>query len=282
MAALLIEKQVTMLFSSDPLVGAESVSPDGSQFITTLDVPFSVPSAAMSCTAGVVAASVWNTSPNISAAFTNNQLSFVTTVAPAGPYTIVIDQGLYSLDALGSYISIQMQNLGLPPDLIQFSPNNATQRVGLTLSTLGDSVLIGAPGSVGQILGWPAGSPPIVAPVAGWTVFGPNEASLNRVNSYAIQSDFCTSGIQINGSSRGIMASLPINVGPGRQINYAPAQISWFDASELIGRPKQAVRLALLDQDLRPTPTSGDYWSMALVIKWSVLLSSMSVPLRSV
>jgi hypothetical protein len=281
MAALLIEKQVTMLFSSDPLVGAESVSPDGSQFSTTLDVPFSVPAAAMSCTAGVVAASVWTTSPNISAAFTNNQLSFVTTVAPAGPYTIVIDQGLYSLDALGSYISIQMQNLGLPPDLIQFSPNNATQRVGLTLSTLGDSVLIGAPGSVGQILGWPAGSAHIVAPVAGWQSSARTRPP-STGNSYAVQSDFCTSGIQINGSSRGIMASLPINVGPGRQINYAPAQISWFDASELIGRPKQAVRLALLDQDLRPTPTSGDYWSMALVIKWSVLLSSMSVPLRSV
>ena len=72
MAALLIDRQVTMLYSSDPLVGAESVSPDGSQFSTTLDVPFSVPAAAMSCTAGVVAASVWNTSPNISAAFTTS------------------------------------------------------------------------------------------------------------------------------------------------------------------------------------------------------------------
>jgi len=257
MAAVLIEKQVSMLFSSDPLVGAESVSADGSSFSTTIDTPFVVPAAAMSCQAGVIAASIWNTSPNISAAFSNNQLSFVTTVAPAGPFTIVIDQGLYSLDALGSYVSIQLQNLGLPPDLIQFSPNNATQRVGITLSTAGDSVLVGAAGSVGVILGWPLGSPAIVAPVAGFTQFGPLEAALNRVNSYIIQSEFVTTGVQINGSSRGILASVPISVGPGRQINYAPSQVQWFDAQDLVGRPKQYFKLALVDQDLRHTPTSS-------------------------
>jgi hypothetical protein len=71
-------------------------------------------------------------------------------------------------------------------------------------------------------------------------------------------------------------------VGPGRQSNYAPSQVQWFDAQDLVGRPKQYVKLALVDQDLRQTPTSGDYWSVTLVIKWSVLLSSMSVPLRSV
>lgn len=282
MAAVLIDKQVSLLFSSDVLVGAEGVSADGSSFSSTFDTPFVVPASAMSCQVGVIASSIWNTSPNISPAFSNNQLSFVTSVAPAGAYTIVIQQGLYSLDALGSYVSIQLQNLGLPPDLIQFSPNNATQRVGVTLSTAGDSVLIGAAGSVGQILGWPTGSPAIVAPVAGFTTFGPLEASLNRVNSYVIQSDFCTTGVQINGSSRGILASVPINVGPGRQINYQPAQLQWFDASELIGRPKQYVKLALVDQDLRPTPTAGDTWSVVVIVKWSVLLSSMNVPLRSV
>ena len=282
MAAILIHKEISLLFSSDPLVGAEGVSADGSSYSTTLDTPFVIPASAMSCSAGVIAASIWNSSPNVSAAFSNNTLSFVTTVAPAGAYTIPIEQGLYSLDALGSYISIELQNRGLPPDLIQFSPNNATQRVGITLSTAGDSVLIGAAGSVGQILGWPTGSPAIVAPVAGFTQFGPLEASLNRVNSYIIQSDFVTTGVQLNGSSRSILASVPINVGPGRQINFQPSQVQFFDASELIGRPKQFVRLSLVDQDLRPTPTSGDTWSVTLLVKYSILLSSMAVPLRSV
>ena len=282
MAAILIEKQISLLFSSDPFIGAESVSANGSSFSTTLDSPFSVPAAAMSCQIGVIAASIWNTSPNISAAFGNNLLNFTTSVAPAGNYTITIDQGLYSLDALGAYVSVKLQNLGLPPDLIQFSPNNATQRVGITLSTLGDVVNIGAANSVGQILGWPTGSPAIVALVAGFTAFSPLEASLNRVNSYIITSDFVTTGVLINGSSRAVLCSVPIDVGPGRQINYAPNQVQWFDGQELIGRPRQNVKLALQDQELRPTPTSGDYWSVTLVIKWSVLLSSMSVPLRAV
>ena len=67
-----------------------------------------------------------------------------------------------------------------------------------------------------------------------------------------------------------------------RQINFQPSQVQFFDASELIGRPKQFVRLSLVDQDLRPTPTAGDYWTVTLLIKYSVLLSSMAVPLRSV
>lgn len=282
MAAVLIEKQVSLLFSSDPAIGAESVSADGSSFAMTFDTPFVVPASAMNCMAGVISAAVWNTSPNISASFNNNSLTFTTSVAPAGTYTIIIDQGLYSLDALGSYVSIALQNLGLPPDLILFSPNNATQRVGVTLSTAGDSVAIGAANSVGQILGWPTGSPAIVALVAGFTQFGPLEAALNRVNSYTVQSDFISTGVQINGTSRGILASIPIDVGPGRQINFAPNQVQFFDAGELIGRPKQYVRLALGDQELRPTPTAGDYWSITLLVKYSVLLSSMAVPLRSV
>ena len=282
MAAILIEKQVSLLFSSDPLVGAEGVSADGSSYSTTLDSPFVVPSAAMSCQAGVIAASIWNSSPNVSAAFGNNLFTITTSVAPAGTYAIPIEQGLYSLDALGSYLSIQFQNIGLPPDLAQLSPNNATQRVGITLSTAGDRVLIGAVGSVGQILGWPTGSPDIVALVAGFTEFGPSPGALNRVNSYQIVSDIVSTGVQINGSSRSILASVPINVGPGRQINYAPSQVQWFPADELVGRPKQFVRLALQDQSGRPTPTAGDTWSVTLVVKYSVLLSSMAVPLRSV
>ena len=282
MAAILIEKTLSLKFSSDPRVGAENVSADGSSFSTTFDTPRQIPAAAMACQCGVASAGVWYTSPNVSPAFSNNLLSFQTSIAPAGAYTINIDQGLYSLDALGSYIAIKLQNLGLPSDLISFSPSNSNQKCAITLSTAGDRVFIGAAGGIGQLLGWPTGSPDIVALVAGYTEFSPIEASLNRVSSFVIGSDLVSSGIQINGSSRGILAIIPITTGPGRFQVYSPPNVQFFDASDLIGRPRQTIRLVLTDQDLRPTPTSGDYWSVTLLIKYSVLLSSMAVPLRSV
>lgn len=281
--AILIQHETSLLFSSDPLVGAESVSADGSSFSTTFDTPFVVPASAMSCSAGVIAASVWNTTPNIGAVYGNNLLSFVTSSPGApGPHVLNFEQGLYSLDALNASIGIKLQNLNLPPDLIQLSPSNATQRVILTLSLAGDQVLIGAAGSVGTILGWPLGSAPIVAPIAGYSETAPVEAALNRTNSYLVTSDFLTTGLAINGGNRGLLAQIPIDRGPGSQINYRPAQVQWFPAGELIGNPRQSIRLSLTNQDFEPTPTSGDTWSLVLVVKWSTLLTNMSVPLRAV
>jgi len=90
------------------------VNEDGNEFQVTLNTPLTIPASAVNCQAGVIQASVWNTSPNIAVDFTNNSFRFTTAVAPAGTYTITIPDGLESVAGLNSYLSGQFVNLGLP------------------------------------------------------------------------------------------------------------------------------------------------------------------------
>lgn len=280
MAAVLIQKTSSLEFSSDPNVGAQNLSADGSSFQVTLDTPLSISEAAMSCEAAVVAATIWNTSPNISAAFGNNAFTYTTAQAPAGTYTIPIPDGLYSLDDLGALLSREFVNVGHPSDLVLLAGDGSTQRSVVTIGSAGDSIDFTAPNTVGPLLGWPAPGAVVVAAVDGYSEASPSEAAFNRVNSYVLRSTLFNGGISLNGDSLGILAAVPINVPPGSQIVYQPASPRWFDASELIGSPRQQIELSLLDQGLRPTPTAGEYWTVTIQIRWNILLSSKPVPMR--
>jgi len=117
MAALLTQS-IPIIVNSDPTAGAENVSADGSSFQITLHDPIMIPRSAVDCKASVTQASIWNTSFNIAAAYSNNQFEFTTSVAPAGTYTWTIPDGLYSVAGLNGYLSAQFVNTGLPANLI--------------------------------------------------------------------------------------------------------------------------------------------------------------------
>ena len=116
------------------------MSADGSSFQVTLHDPIVIPKEAVECKIGVIAANVWNTSPNIAASYGNNQFEFTTTSAPAGTYPLTIPDGLYSVEGLNAYLSSQFLNLGLPANLITISGDAATQRSIITFLTSGDSI----------------------------------------------------------------------------------------------------------------------------------------------
>lgn len=280
MAAVLIPAEVSLLFSSDPAIGAENVSADGSVFSVTMPTPLAIPAGAMDARMGVVSASCWSVSPNISPDFANNVFRYTTSTAPAGTFTIAIPTGLYSLDALGAFLSNSFANNGHDPSLFTLSGDQATQSAVVTFLTAGDAVDFSVANSVGVILGWPALGPVIVAPVAGYNAYSPENAKFNRVNAFAIISDIVSTGIQQNGANTGVIVSIPINVPPGSQINYAPQVVAWFPATELIGNMKRNMTFRLVDQQNRPTPTLGETWQITIAVQWSVLLSSMDVPLR--
>jgi hypothetical protein len=280
MPAVLIPKETSLLFSSDVAIGAENVSADGTVFTVTMDTPLAIPAGAMNAKMGVTSASIWNVTPNISADFGNNVFRYTTSTAPAGTFTIVVPTGLYSLDALGAYLSTQFSNTGHDPALFTLSGDQATQSSVITFLTAGDAVDLSVANSVGVILGWPAIGPVIVAPVAGYNAFSPGPATFNRVNSFSVISDIVSTGIQQNGRSTGVIVSVPITSPPGSQINYAPQVVNWFPADELVGNQKSNMRFRLVDQENRPTPTLGETWQITIAVQWGVLLSSESVPLR--
>lgn len=278
MSGALLERSVCLIFNSDTTAGAENVSADGSSFQVTLDNPIRIPHDAVDCSVGVLQANIWNTSPNISAAAANNIFTFTTSSAPAGTYNWAIPDGLYSVAGLNSYLSSQFVNIGLPANLITISGNQSTQKSIITFLTAADSVDFTVANSVRQVLGFNAVV--ITAPSANYSFFSNNTAAFNRVNSYVISSNLVGNGIPVNSSSRGIIATVPINVSPGSQINYSPQNVIWFNAPELIGSQRSNMQFALLDEDLRVAATGGNPYAFTIMIKYHVLLSTGVLPLR--
>jgi hypothetical protein len=276
--AVILKKNFSYIFNSDPVAGAQNISSDGSQFSTTLNLPLYIPKNAIDASAGVLQANIWNTSPNISPAFNNNIFTFTTLQAPAGTYTITIPEGLYSLDGLNTYISSQLVNLGLPSTLISIGGDFATQSSILVFSFAGDSVDFTVPDSVRTVLGF--NSEILTAPSNNFTFYSENPAEFNRNNSYIIASNFVSQGIPVNNLSAGIISLVPIDVAPSSQIVYQPQNVIWFDIGELIGNQKLNINFRLLNQNLQATPTAGQTWSFVLMIKYNILLSTSVLPLK--
>lgn len=276
--AVLLEKSYSYIFNSDPASGAQQISADGSSFTVTLNLPISIPSSAVDAIGGVLQANIWNTSPNISALFSNNTFTFTTTQAPAGTYTITIPDGLYSVEGLNTFLSSQFVNLGFSPTLISIGGDNSTQRSILTFEFSGDSVNFTTTTSVRTVLGF--NSQILTAPSNNFSYYSDNIASFNRNNSYIIASNFVSQGIPVNNQSAGILTTVPIDIAPGSQINYQPQNVIWFDICELIGKSKLNIQFRLLNQDLEPTPTGGEFWSFTMLIKYNILLSNSILPLK--
>ena len=275
MAALLTQT-LPYIFNSDINAGAENVSADGSSFQVSLHDPITIPKGAVDCKVGVVSASVWNSSLNIAASYGNNTFTFTTTAAPAGTYTFVIPDGLYSVDGLSSYLASQFVNLTLPSNLITISGENATQKSIITFLKSGDSINFTLVNSLRQLLGFNALV--ITAPSANYSFFSNNVAAFKRINSVIISSNFVSVGIPVNSQSRGIIASVPITAAPGSQIVYSPTHVVWFCAHELIGRRKLNLSFSLLDQDLRPAPAVDPY-SFTVLIEYTILFTTGSLPM---
>ena len=274
----LLEKTQSFICNSEAKSGAQSVSADGSVFSVTLNSPIKIPKDALDCTVGVLQSAIWNTSYNIAAGFFNNNLRFTTTAAPAGSYNIVIPDGLYSVAGLNSFLSSQFVNLTLPANLITIGGNSATQKSIVTFLTNGDSIDFTFPNSVNTVLGFSAAV--ITAPSANYSFFSTNTASFNRVNSYIIASNLVSAGIPVNSTSRGVIATVPISVAPGSQINYSPQNVVWFDAADLIGSQRSSLQFFLLDQDLRAAGTGGNTYSFTVNIKYHLYIGTGTLPLK--
>lgn len=261
----LIKKSVCLVFNSDTAAGAQNLSESKSAFEVTLDDPLYIPRDALECSAAIISASAWNSSANISSTFSNNSLTFTTSAAPAGTYTLVIPTGLYSVAGLNTAISTLLTNLTLPANLITISGDSATQKSIVNLLTAGDSIDFTAAGSVRTLLGFNAAV--ITAPSASYSFFSDNAAEYNRVNSWVLASNLVPGGIPVNNRIRGVIGQIPITAKPGLQVNYSPTNLTAFDASALVGNHRTQLRFELLDQNLREVIVVDPY-QFSLKIMW--------------
>ena len=271
--SLLVKKNLVIIFSSDPLTGAQNISEDNSSFSVTLNSPLKIPSSAVDCSLAVINASVWNDAANISPFYDNNVFS----ITSGGiNHLIAFDEGLYSLDNLQSALSQKLVNLGLASNLVVLSADNATSKVVITLLTIGTIVRFDNVASIGSILGFTTSH---TSTVANQSFYGDVSAEFNRVNSFLITSDIISNGIPINSSARGIISTIPINAAAGHQCNYDPTNAIWADASELVGFSKQNLNFQLRDQSLRLVSTNEIY-SFTVNIRYSILMRNEKVPMK--
>ena len=78
--------RATFFLTSNPAVGAENVSTDGSRFEVNLTNDLSIPAGASDIEMCVSQAAIWNVSPNVAAGFGNNCFRYTTSTAPVGVY----------------------------------------------------------------------------------------------------------------------------------------------------------------------------------------------------
>jgi len=275
--SILIKKVKSLTFSSNPALGALAVSPDGSFFNVQLDNPIVIPKASVSCSIDVIAANIWYVQPNISATLGNNNFTYIYNGISR---TILIQDGLYSLENLNSLLSKEFLSQGFDPALINLSGDYSTQKVVMTFSDTNLQVNFNVPNSIRTVLGFNPVIVPAVIQPANYFVYGDTEAAFNTINNFYIKSSLVTDGLPINNTTFGIIGNIPIPPNSaGRLINYAPNITTSIDTNELIGKSTSNFSFQLLDDSLRAAPTVGEFFSFTLRINYDILVTSLDVPM---
>lgn len=263
----------TYIFSSDPNLGAEKRSSDGSAFSVRFEQGFGLDAHAVdksSIYMQVDSATVWNSSPNVITGV-NDTLVFLWS---GGGRTLVFPEGVYSIADSDNTLNAELQILlvaqGLPSNLFEFTVVPHLNRIVVESSdtTYGNKTLaFGNPNSIGKLLGFDSD---IVLPSGVSSIRAPNRASFNNVNYFLIQTDLISDGIPVNDRSQGIIAEVPILVAPNSQIAYEPYNPPKVHASTLSGMSKYEVRFSLLNDNADPV-IMPEYWTFRMRLFYQYL-----------
>jgi hypothetical protein len=122
----------------------------------------------------------------------------------------------------------------------------------------------------GYVLGFPINDDTVYTVTEPGLISAPDYARFDSVQFLQVASqDLCDTGIvQNDGTSRGVMAQITINVPPGAQITYDPSNPLEIPTSVFSGsRPKLQARLTLLDHNGQTVNTNGQSWSVLLRVR---------------
>jgi hypothetical protein len=261
----LIEHSMGMMFSSNPVNGAINVRKDGSEYDVSLDTPISLPLNCVAPTLEVLGASVWYTQPNISISIGNNVFYYIVGGVP-GNFTIA--DGLYSISALNSLISIEMVAAGYNSDQIVLSGDNATQKSVFTFPYINTQVSFVASDSPYELIGFTQRLVPLAPSTAGQVESGDSQANFNSLNSYLIHSTAVDWGIPINNIGQNIVAKVPILASPGLQINWEPQNPIRMPVDRLKGMKLTSFVNSITNQDNEQLDMLGERWDFTVLFRW--------------
>ena len=248
---------------SDPAIGAQNRSSDGSSFHIQLNQPIHLPLEAKACSLAVTQASIWNTSYNVSASIGNNSFNFAYS---STPYPNTIPDGLYSVQGLNAFVQRQLIANGFAEDSITLTADESTQKIIITLQP-GFQVLFNSSSTCRDLCGFNASVIPSVPSGLITAYYGDNTATFNHINQFQIKSNIVNGGIPTNNQADGVIASVPITSAPGSQVNYAPYNPIEIDCDDLRGHNKSLLSFHLLDQSNRAVETN-EYYSFVVRINY--------------
>lgn len=272
---IFLEKEATLLVSSDPQLGAINRSTDGSSFEISLEDAIQIPANAVNCSITVEESTVWWTVPNIITGSNDKFYIFGDSNAliPVPQlYTLTIPQGLYDLTGLNNSLLTQLENVGArmnPSPLINLLADSNTQRVIIRFNYSNVTVNFTLPNTSKDILGFTA---VILGPfgIIPTNQLAPNVAAFNTVNYFLIASDLVRQGLRFNNTYAGIITQILITASPGSQIVSTPFNPSKIQSDELIGSKRTNIRFNLTDDKLRAVNTNGEYYTARIVIRYSI------------
>lgn len=268
-----MQKEVSFIVSSDPINGAQNISADGSQFDVYFPTPLIIPQKAENLQVTVESGDIWWAVPNIIENVNDTIYISYDDGGGAVDYNVTVAQGLYDLTGLNSAIQRELENIGAPISpfpLISLSADNSTQKVFITRFYTQSVIDFTQADTFRDILGFDS---QIIAsnPTAPLNTLADNVANFNTVNFFLVHSDIVSKGLRLNGNFNQIIAKILINVAPGSQITYTPNNPTKIEASNLKGTSRNNFRFWLTDDQNRAINTNGEYWSMTLTVKYTVI-----------
>lgn len=261
-------RTLTIIADSAEAAGASNVTADGSHFEIALEEPIEVPAEATHCTAEVQEATVWWTTPNLSAALGNNMFHIV---HAAATHDLIIPDGLYSVETLSSALEREVVEATGVAGLFTLEGDGPTQKVNIGFSIAGLRMDFN-PGDTPRLL---LGFDSRFVPAAGITTgeaheLGDSPAAFNMVDYFLIHSDIVNKGMRNDGTYWRTIAKVDIDVHPGSQIIHRPFNPVVMDAKRLIGASVDVIRFWLTDQLNMPTDTNNEDWSVTVVVRYTI------------
>ena len=266
----LVKKSFDLLVSSDPSVGAVNRSAGGGRFQIVLDGTegFGIPQDCQAVELQTISAELWYNTPNITvgknAEFAFGHLNQA--------YSVTLPTGLYSLTQLN--LSIDREIIKLlgsgASGLFSFQADEAQGKVDITIKNTGDQIDFTIPNSFNELLGYDVG---IYKSTVALQVFtGQRVARFSNLAYYLIQTNMADEGLQINGSSEGIIAKVLITAKPSSQLLYQPPNPAIIDVtSTLRGNKNKVFTFTLLDNSKNEVDTLGEFWSAQIRVSYTII-----------
>ena len=206
------EYEIPLILSSAISAGAINKNDLGSSFEVVFQPPIHFPSDIQSCSLSVQEALVWNVIPNISEQLGNNKLYVI---YQATTYDITIPDGLYSVSDLNNAIERELSTETGVSNLVSIEPDNATQRIVLTLSEADLQVDFTQPDTFRDVLGFDSQLVPPAPTTGPYFQLGDSQAAFNNINYFLLHIDtLIENGIRVNDQYNQNIAQILITAAP--------------------------------------------------------------------